>query len=202
LRPLLLAVVVALCAACQASGSASFQPEGECVADGRAAGLYPDLEARLPATLSDLRPSKVDSGRSCSGERLSTLKGHGVTDLRYAGATWDLGKGQSVVAAVFTTPPTEPRLDASWMDEFYESGAQASTKTENIQVTHPTYGGAGAVYRLDTLNELSFQSVVVWPGPDLVHVVIVATQLQPGGLTRADHDAEVGLAVLAASEGT
>jgi hypothetical protein len=102
---------------------------------------------------------------------------------------------------VFTTPPGQPPLEAAWMEEFYQAGAQASTKTENISVTRPTLPGAGSVWRLDTLNDLSFQTVVVWPGEGVVHVVIVATQLQPGGLTRADHDRGVGVAVQEAAAG-
>jgi hypothetical protein len=189
-----LALAIALCAlGCQPS--ASFQPEGACAADGRAAGTYPQLEAKLPGVLGEAGATSRDSGRSCSDQRLSTLKAHGVTDLRYAGATWTPEGGSQTVIAVFTTPPGQPALEAGWMQEFYRAGAQASTKTENITVTQPTMPDAGTVWRLDTLNDLSFQTVVVWPGDGLIHVVIVATQLQPGGLTRADHDNAVGTGV-------
>ena len=195
-------MAVALCAVgCQLSASASFQPEGACVADGRAPGTYPDLERLLPGGLGEERATAVDSGRSCSDQRLSTLKAHGVTDLRYAGATWTPEGRSSTVIAVFTTPPSGPSLQAAWMEEFYETGARASTKTENIEIQHPTYDRAGTVYQLNTLNDLSFQSVVVWPGDGVIHVVIVATQLQPGGQTRADHDGAVRLAVLWAAGG-
>jgi hypothetical protein len=184
-------------AGCQPS--ASFQPEGACAADGRASGAYPDLERLLPAELDGEAPTSRDSGRSCSDERLGTLKSHGVTDLRYAGATWTPEGGSSTVIALFTTPAGVPPLDQTWIEEFYETGARASTKTENIQITHPDLEGAGTVYRLDALNELSFQTVVVWPGSNLVHVVLVATELRPGGLTRADHDDAVRVAVPAAA---
>ena len=197
MRRTLVALAIALCAlGCQPS--ASFQPEGACVADGRAAGTYPELEARLPPRLGEAAPTTVDSGRSCSDAKLSTLRTRGVADLRFAGATWDLPREQSVVVAVFATPPGQPPLEAGWMSEFYEAGARQSTKTENIDISHPSYEGPGEVYQLDTLNDLSFQSVIVWPGSGVVHAVIVATQLQPGGLSRADHDAEVKLAVEAA----
>src|SRR5262245_37778614 len=163
--------------------------------DGRAPGVYPQLEAKLPGGMGEEGYTTRDSGRSCSDAKLSTLKAHGVTDLRYAGDTWTPEGGSETVIAVFTTPPGSPPLQAAWMQEFYQAGAQASTKTENIAVTTPTLPDAGTVWRLDTLNDLSFQSVVVWPGDGLVHVVILATPLQPGGLTRAQHDAGVRVAV-------
>ena len=197
-----LALAVALCVvACQPSAGASFQPEGACAIDGRGPGTYPSLEQMLPRGLGEEGPTSVDSGRSCSDQRLSTLKSHGVSDLRYAGATWTPEGGSSTVIAVFMTPAGSPPLQSAWMAEFYEAGARASTKTENIEISHPTYEQAGVVYQLNTLNDLSFQSVVVWPGDAIVHVVIVATQLQPGGQTRADHDASVRLAVLWAAKG-
>ena len=191
--------VLAGLAAAGCQPSASFQPNGACVADGRAPGTYPELEGQLPGELAGNVPTSRDSGRSCSDQRLGTLASHGVRDLRYAGATWAPEGGSSTVIALFTTPATQPHLDPTWIEEFYETGARASTKTENLQVTHPALEGAGTVYRLDTLNELSFQSVVVWPGTNVVHVVLVATQLRPGGLTRADHDDAVRVAVLAAA---
>ena len=54
--------------------------------------------------------------------------------------------------------------------------------------------GAGLVFRLETLNNLSLQTVVVWPdGPD-VWVVIVATTVDPSA-SRAAHDQRVEAAV-------
>jgi hypothetical protein len=54
--------------------------------------------------------------------------------------------------------------------------------------------GAGEVYRLETLNDLSLQTVVIWPTAPYVHVVIVATQVAPGA-SREDHDQRVAIAV-------
>ena len=202
MRRAVLALTVALCMlGCQLSAGASFQPDGACTTDGRAPGTYPDLEQKLPGGLGEEGATSVDSGRSCSDQRLSTLKAHGVTDLRYAGATWTPEGGSSTVIAVFTTATGGPPLEPAWMEEFYETGARASTKTENIEISHPTYDQAGVVYQLNTLNDLSFQSVVVWPAEGFVHVVIVATQLQPGGQTRAQHDTAVRIAVLWAAKG-
>jgi hypothetical protein len=169
--------------------------------DGRGPGVYPELEQMLPPDLGEVGATTVDSGRSCSDARLSTLKAHGVTDLRYAGATWTPEGGSTTVIAVFTTPSGGPPLESAWLAEFYEQGARASTKTENIEIGQPTYDQAGEVYQLNTLNDLSFQSVVVWPGEGFVHVVIVGTQLEPGGETRADHDNSVRIAVLWAAKG-
>ena len=206
MRRLLLGLAVAAALlGCQPA--ASFQPEGDCLNDGRGPGAYPDLEAKLPPSLggvgpangtgsasADLAPTTVDSGRSCSETKLASLWSHAIRDLRFAGATWDLGNGEGIVSAFFTTPPGQPGLEAAWMEEFYQSGAEASTKTENIEITRPTIDPAGAVFRLDTLNELSLQSVVVWPAEGGVRVVIVATRVAPGA-DRGAHETTVQGAV-------
>jgi hypothetical protein len=44
------------------------------------------------------------------------------------------------------------------------------------------------------LNDLSLQTVVVWPDGDVVRVALVATNVQPGA-DRADHEAVVQLVV-------
>jgi len=139
-------------------------------------------------------PTTVDSGRSCSAKALSTLASHGLSELRFAGATWDQGGGDGTVSAFFTTPPGQPALQAAWMEEFYETGARASTKTENITITRPTIGPAGEVFRLDTINDLSYQTIVVWPATDGVRVVILATRVDPNA-SKPAHDAAVELAV-------
>ena len=195
----LVLAAVALLAGCGPSRS-SFDPSGPCSTDGRAAGAYPDLEAKVPRLLLGTPPSSLDSGRSCSEERLGTLKAHGVTELRFAGATWSPEDAAQTVIAVFTTPPGAPPLDAAWMEEFYRAGAEGTSKTENINITRPSVPSVGAVWRIDTLNELSYQSVVVWPGDGLIHAVIVATPVRPGGPTHADHDQSVQIAVSNAVE--
>lgn len=191
-----LAFVAMLVAACAGAG-ASFSPTGPCLVDGKAPGTYPDLEARVPTTLGTTPDTTRDSGRNCTATTLGTLKGHGVTDLRYAGSTWSPNTGPQTVIAVFRSADGLPPLQAAWVQEFYQAGAQASTKTENIKVTQPTISGV-TVWRLDTLNDLSFQSVVVLPGDVLVHVVIVATEVGPNA-SMADHEAAVAIAVKAAA---
>ena len=196
MRQTLLGLAVALCAlACQPV--ASFQPEGTCVADGRAPGTYPDLEARLPHRLGAAAPTTVDSGRSCTAAALSTYAHHGLGDVRYAGATWTEGAQDGTVIAVFVAGPGQPQLDQTWVQEFYETGARASTKTENIEITMPQLPEGGRYWRLETLNDLSLQTVAVWGGdPGIVHVLIVATQVQPGA-SRAAHDERVDRAIRA-----
>ena len=56
------------------------------------------------------------------------------------------------------------------------------------------------MYRIETLNDLSLQTVLVWSknGVGAIHVVIVATRVQPNA-SRDAHDAQVA-AALAASE--
>jgi len=196
-----LALVAALALSACGSAGASFVATGPCGADGRAAGAYPELEAMLPRTLIDRAPSTVDSGRNCSQGALATYASHSVGELRFAGATWDQGGGNATVIAVFETPDGQPPLEAAWVQEFYLEGARASTKTENIQKSEPTMGKAGQVFRIDTLNDLSFQSVVIWPDDGVVRVVLASTHVEPGGPSRAEHDQRVAIAVDAAAAG-
>jgi hypothetical protein len=195
----LLLVALALLAGCDPA-AASFDPHGACVADGRAPGSYPDLEALLPADLAGTPPTRVDSGRSCTASALSTYASHGITEVRYAGATWDEGGGDGTAIAVVTTPPAQPELQQQWVEEFYLAGARASSKTENIETSRPTLGDI-EVFRIETLNDLSLQTVLVWAVGTPVHVVIVATQVEPGA-SRAEHDARVSAALEASRRPT
>ncbi len=197
--PLLALVAVVLAILCQACGGSSgtFDPNGPCVDDRRAAGAYPGLESALPAALAGKAPTTVDSGRSCSAAALSTYASHGVSELRFAGATWDAGSGDGTVIAMLATPVGQPELQQAWVEEFYLEGARASTKTENITKSQPDIDGE-AGFQIETLNDLSLQTVVIWSrGTDLVSVVIVATRVDPNA-SRAAHDAEVASAIAAA----
>jgi hypothetical protein len=191
-----LALVLVLAACAQQLGA---NPLGPCGDDARAPGGFSELEELLPGTLGrDGRaPDRVDSGRSCSDAALGTLKAHGVTELRFAGATWNEGGSEGTVIAVFATPQWVPLLEEAWVEEFYQAGAEAGKKTDNIQTSRPTIEPAGEVFRLDTINDLSLQTVVTWETAGLFHVVIVATDVAPGK-DRATHDAEVEAAVRAA----
>lgn len=179
----------------------SADPHGPCEANARSAGAYPDLEALLPRDIDGVAPTTVDSGRSCTTDALSTYAAHGFTEIRYAGATWSEDPGNATVIAVFTAPPPQPELDQTWVQEFYETGARRSTKTENIEISGPQLGEGGRYWRLETLNDLSLQTVAVWGGdPGLVHVVIVATTVEPGA-SRAVHNERLDGAIRAVLAG-
>jgi len=195
-RLLALALAVVVPSAC-GSPTSSVGPLGACGDDARGAGAYPDLEQRLPTTLDGRAPDLLDSGRSCSAQALATYARHGIKEVRYAGATWTEGAQDGTVIATFVSGPDQPQMDQSWVQEFYESGARASTKTENIEITMPQLPEGGRYWRLETLNDLSLQTVAVWGGdPGIVHVVIVATQVQPGA-SRAGHNDRVDRAIRA-----
>ncbi len=186
-----LAVAGLALGACGAFGP-TFSPTGACLADGRAPGAYPELEADVPRTISGRPATSIDSGRDCSTDALGSFVNHGVHDLRFAGATWDEGSGNGVSIAVLALP--DQPLPVAWAEEFYQLGAENGSHTGNIQVARPTYAGVGTVFRLDTLNDLSFQTVVVWADGPLARVVIVATQVGPSA-SRSVHDARVAEAV-------
>ncbi len=149
----------------------SFDPSIACTTDGRFPGAYPSLEARLPQRFDGRTPNTRDSGRNCTAAELGTLTGHGIHEIRYAGATWELGSGSGVTLAVFTGSG----LTAEWLGEWYEAGARAARNTRNISPSRPTIGGRPA-YRLDTVNGDSSQTVITWDAPtgDAVYVVLTA----------------------------
>ena len=191
---LLATVLVVGCAA----PAATFTPNGPCVADGRAAGSYPELELLVPRALGEDAAVGVDSGRSCTVAALGTYASHGITELRFAGATWDEGEGDATAIAIVTTPGSGPALNTTWVEEFYTAGALNGKHTENTKTSRPTMTGVGAVFRLETLNDLSQQTVVIWPGGSVVHVVIVATRVTPDA-SLTEHERRVAVAVEAAA---
>jgi hypothetical protein len=198
---LVVALVAALAAAGCAGPGATFDPAGPCVVDGRLAGAYPDLEARLPSELRGEAPTSVDSGRNCSTGALDSLVSHDVEAVTFAGAIWDLGNATGVTSVVFALPATgtgsRPALPAAWIAEFYEIGARTAKRTENIATSRPGYEGTGEAWRLDALNGLSLQSVVTWGDGDIVRTVLVASNVSPGA-SREAHEALIEEAVAAA----
>jgi hypothetical protein len=196
----LLVVSVAALGGCASQGQPVATPFGACGDDARAPGAYPELEGRLPTSLGEAgkAPDSVDSGRSCSDKALGALRQHGVTELRFAGATWQEGNSDGTVIALLATPDGTAPLQEPWVEEFYEAGAQAGKKTDNIETSRPSFAGAGEVFRVDTLNDLSLQTVVTWQLDGETHVVIVATEVGPGA-DRAEHDRRVETAVAAAA---
>jgi hypothetical protein len=164
----LLAIVAAGCAG---GPSATFDPSGPCAVDGRVAGAYPDLEAKVPRTLGGRPPQTVDSGRNCSVANLGTLVGHGIREVRFAGGLWPVGDRGGITLAVFTAPG----LSAEWLGEWYEASARAGRSTGSIKPSKTEVGGRPA-NRLDLVNADSNQTVVTWPAatPDSVNVVVAA----------------------------
>jgi hypothetical protein len=167
-RIVFLAIALAL-AGCSGQAAASFDPAGPCSADGQRPGAYPDLEARIPATLLDQQPVTLDSGRHCTTEALGSLAAAGIKELRFAGGTWSFGAERSAALAVFTAPG----LTAEDMAEFYLAGASAAARTELLAGTDVTLAGRPG-HRLDTKTGERMQTVEVWPAavPDTVDVVI------------------------------
>jgi hypothetical protein len=174
-------------AACSGSAAVSFDPSAECTADAQQAGAYPDLEAELPKQFDGVGPDRLDSGRNCTPGTLGTLAAHGVEELRFAGALFETGSRSGVTLAVFQAPG----LTVDRMAQFYETGARSAPKTE--QVTTGPYAGAGVDgWRLDTLNDESFQTIVVLDAvePDRVRAALIASDIREIG-TRAAHEAIV-----------
>lgn len=183
-----LAAIVLVVVACAGN---PFRPDGPCTIDGALPGAYPELEALLPTKFEGRTSDIRNSGRNCTPEALGTLATHGVDELRFAGATWDFGGGRAATFAVMALP--DAALPAAWVEELYEYGARTGKKTDNLEVTRPTIVGIGPVFRLDVLNDLSLQTIVVWPDGDRVRDLLVSTQVSPTA-SRADHDAFVGRA--------
>jgi hypothetical protein len=193
-----IAVVLALgLAACGAAPTPS-GPLGPCGDDAKSIGGYPELEALVPTLLDGRAPDLIDSGRSCSDAALGTLTTHSVRELRFAGATWNQGASDATVVAVLATPSDQPQLQESWIEEFYTAGAVAGRKTDNVTTTRPTMDPVGQVFKLETLNDLSLQTVVVWDDRGLIHVVIVVSNVDPSA-SRAEHDQRVAAAVAIAT---
>ena len=189
-----------LLAACGAAPVPS-GPLGACgadKADATSLGGFPELEALVPRSLDGAAPNVVNSGRSCSAKALGSLASHGLTELRYAGATWNQGRSDATVVAVLAAPTGQPTLDQAWVEEFYTAGAVAATKTDNVTTTRPTMDPVGKVFRLDALNDLSLQTIVTWNDAGLAHVVLVASDVGPNA-SRAEHDARVAAAVAIAT---
>ena len=181
-----------------AACAGEFPATSACPEEPRAAGTLPELELLLPSELAATAPNALDSGWNCLSTTLGSYASHGVTRLEFAGATWDSGNGDGAVAAVFRAGPTDPQLQPSWVEEFYEGSARTSRGVENVETTRPRMDGAGDVWRLDALSNLSLQTIVAWPHGEHIHVVLVASTVDPGA-SRDAHEARVAETVMAAS---
>jgi hypothetical protein len=163
-------LAVALVAGC-GGGSAQgpFDVAAGCPAEGRAAGAYPDLEARIPKTYEGRGPDSLDSGRHCDSASLGSLAAAGFDEVRFAGGTWDLGGYRAAALVVFEAPG----LTAQQVAEFYGTSAQSANRTQVTAGSTPAIAGRSG-YRLDTETGDRLQTVVTWPSEDegVVNVVI------------------------------
>jgi hypothetical protein len=163
-------LAVALVAGCGGgSAQASFDVAAGCPAEGRAAGAYPDLEARIPKTYEGRGPDSLDSGRHCDPASLGSLAAAGFDEVRFAGGTWDLGGYRAAALVVFEAPG----LTAQQVAEFYGTSAQSANRTQVTAGSTPAIAGRSG-YRLDTETGDRLQTVVTWPSEDedVVNVVI------------------------------
>ncbi len=170
LLPVLLAALLALLSgACRATTAGSFDPAGPCDADVRLPGAYPELEALVPSRLLDEAPTQLDSGRNCPGPNLGVLADAGISEVRFAGATWSFGAERAAALAVFTAPG----LTAELMADFYAVSGRDANRTELIAATTPTVAGRPG-HRIDTKTGERLQTVIVWPSAmtDRINVVI------------------------------
>jgi hypothetical protein len=167
-RPIALLIAM-LVAACSSGPTTSFDPSGPCASDGSAAGAYPALEARIPTSYEGQAPGHLDSGRHCSSENLGSLAAAGITEVRFAGGTWDFGGDAAAVLAVFEADG----LTAAQIAEFYATSARAADRTTVDGETTLTLAGRPGL-RLDTTTGSRTQTILVWPSADqnVVDVVI------------------------------
>jgi hypothetical protein len=187
------AAFVLLAAVVSGCGSSAFDPSSPCSADAKAPGDYPALEALVPRQFDDRPPDRVDSGRNCTPTALGSLVAHSVAELRFAGATWDLGSGGGVTLAILEADP----LDAAWVAEFYQAGARTARNTESVDRTTMTLPDGRYATRIDTLNGESYQTVVVWPDGARVRVALIASAIREVQ-TKDAHEAVVTAALAAA----
>jgi hypothetical protein len=169
-----LAAVALLAAACAVAPAVSFDPTGTCSSDGSAPGAYPDLEALVPTSFRGEQPGTRDSGRHCSGPSLGSLASAGISEIRFAGATWSFGAERAAVLAVFVASG----LTADALADFYASSARSANRTEILAESSPEILGRSG-HRLDTKTGERLQTVVVWPSAEADRVNVVITNDLP-----------------------
>jgi hypothetical protein len=171
----------------------AFDPTGPCTADGSAPGAYPELEASVPKALAGAPPKELDSGRACTPAGLGTLAGHGVTEFRFAGATWERGNDSGVSLAIFSDPDGPP-LEPAWVAEFYEAGARAASKVDSVAASDYSVDDTRKGRRIDVLNDESYQTIVVFQRNGQVAIALVANAIRRVQ-TKEAHEVDVRTAV-------
>jgi hypothetical protein len=175
-RLLVLLAVAAFTSACGGGRApASFDPSGPCRADGQRPGAYPELERLIPGSFEGVAPAHLDSGRNCTDQNLGTLASHGIREVRFAGGLWETGERSGFTMAVLVAPD----LTAERMADFYEAGARAGRKTEDVTRSTLQLAGRNA-WMISTLNDESYQSIVVWDAgqPGTVKAVLVGSDVR------------------------
>ena len=180
----LLAAIVIVLAGCGSGAAASFDVAAGCPSEGRAAGAYPDLEARVPTSYEGRGPNQLDSGRHCDPATLGSLGAAGFDEVRFAGGTWDLGGYRAAALVVFEAPG----LTADQVAEFYATSARAANRTRITgESTVDVAGRPG--HRLDSTTGDRTQTVVTWPSADDGVVNVVLTNDLPEPKIQAAIDA-------------
>jgi hypothetical protein len=111
----------------------------------------------------------LDSGRHCSIENLGSLAAAGISEVHFAGGTWDLGGDAAAALAVFQAHG----LTADLLADFYVQSARTADRTTVTGQSTPTLAGRPG-HRLDTTTSSRQQTIEVWPSAesDIVNVVI------------------------------
>jgi hypothetical protein len=173
-----LAALAALClaaatllAACGGTSTASYDPSAACGGADvqRMAGMYPDLEARLPTTLDGRAPTLRDSGRYCSRKTLGPLLDAGHEEVHFAGSTFQTG-GQAGLSLVAYDAPG---LTADEMAAAFRAGAASGRRVQVVSDAERIVDGRPG-RRLELINGDARQVVIVWPdaAPDRVLAVL------------------------------
>ena len=181
---LVTAFAIALSACGGGGAAASFDVAAGCPSEGRAAGAYPELEARVPATYEGRGPDQLDSGRHCDPTSLGSLAAAGFDEVRFAGGTWDLGGYRAAALVVFEAPG----LTADRVAEFYETSARAANRTQITGASTPDVAGRPG-HRLDSTTGDRTQTVVTWPAAEAGVVNVVLTNDLPDPKIQAAIDA-------------
>ncbi len=170
---LVLAFLPLLLAACAVGASPSYDPAAPCAGadEQRAADFYPDLEAALPSALDGAPPKLRDSGRYCSPATLGTLSTAGLSEVHFAGASWETGDGRGVSAVVYRAPG----LTTDLLADAFTAAAAKATAVSQIKTDQLTIAGRRAV-RIRVNNQDHLQTVVFWPAEaaDTVNAVLAA----------------------------
>jgi hypothetical protein len=169
---LALAVAGLVLAGCASPIPVSFDPTKPCDPSAREQmlGAYPALEARVPTELGGQAAASRDSGRFCSVDTLGSVFEAGVTEVRFGGAIWQIGRGGVQMGAF-----EGDGLTAELMAEEYRRAADRDRGTEAVVPTTLTVAGRPA-WRVDVVNGSSRQAIVVWPSADgkVVQSVVAA----------------------------